>query len=452
MDPLSLVHAAETWSRSASGSDSTEPTPQRVFMDRWRVWQEQATDATEARARRSVFSAIELYARREDFAETAHSLYMSEHFAHVRSFPSLLGQFRALTHLQLHNFEEVEEFPDCFDQLAELRAVSLQKWRKLQSLPPSLTTLRKLNYLWVTETAIRRLPEGMAGLRSLMELDLSENPELVELSEEVTHLPELQSLSLAGCLKLRALPESLGRLSNLIRLSLFQCQALENIPQSILECRGLRILDIVLCTGLQALDPRMLFSFPHGRVAHDGLNRRPPIQSLNSRAVAVDPHGSASAIDIVFARISKRTRLRPEENDIARREIARYMAERAAMRSLREHQALSSAVEIVMQATERALDQQGANAEPVSAVLALQRMVLDVVLENLRLQGRKQRRRLQELDARGVDHRLSVDAQSYASRIDAQPRTDGTGRFEYHGARSEGRFQTMNEWWPHDDS
>ncbi|KAK7342575.1 hypothetical protein VNO80_25530 [Phaseolus coccineus] len=86
-------------------------------------------------------------------------------------------------------------------------------WKKypFQCLPPSFQP-NKLVELYLIESNIQRLWEGIKPLHSLKRLNLSHSKNLVELPN-VREALNLESIELEGCIQLRKINQSIGLLN-----------------------------------------------------------------------------------------------------------------------------------------------------------------------------------------------------------------------------------------------
>jgi hypothetical protein len=77
---------------------------------------------------------------------------------------------------------------------------------------------------------------------------------IIMLPETIADLAELQQLDLSGCSSLTSLPESFGGLCELQQLNLSGCSSLISLPKSLVRLSKLQQLDLCQCYGLYQQD------------------------------------------------------------------------------------------------------------------------------------------------------------------------------------------------------
>ncbi|XP_047085461.1 putative disease resistance protein RGA4 [Lolium rigidum] len=107
--------------------------------------------------------------------------------------------------------------------------------------------LLKLNYLRISSSSLRVLPESIGELKGLMHLDLSGCGRLKELPLSFVKIIELVYLDLGGCGGLSGIPKALGGLTKLQHLDLSACQNLRGLPDAIDNLTALRYLNLAWC-------------------------------------------------------------------------------------------------------------------------------------------------------------------------------------------------------------
>ncbi len=118
----------------------------------------------------------------------------------------------------------------------------------IQSVPEAIGDLPYLYTLDLCGNSITRLPSTLGRLKSLCYLNLSQNPFLRCLPEEIGGLAGLMDFWLDHCPKLTAIPSSIGELSQLRLLSLSEC-GLKYLPREVSKCTRLKHLNLSGCTA-----------------------------------------------------------------------------------------------------------------------------------------------------------------------------------------------------------
>jgi internalin A len=128
--------------------------------------------------------------------------------------PGELGQLTSLQKLFL-NENQLTVLPADIGQLTSLQVLSLSH-NQLTLLPPSIVHLKHLQALFLHHNQLTELPADIGQLNNLQELYLSGN-RLRQLPADIGQLNNLQKLFLNGN-RLRQLPIELGQLTELIDL------------------------------------------------------------------------------------------------------------------------------------------------------------------------------------------------------------------------------------------
>lgn len=103
------------------------------------------------------------------------------------------------------------------------------------------------------------LPRNIGTMTELLRLDLSKCVSLAKIPDACfTGLGKLKHLKLSGCSNLRRLPDTLGHLTSLVTLDLCGCENLENLPESIVKLMCLETLDLSFCSALTELPPTFI--------------------------------------------------------------------------------------------------------------------------------------------------------------------------------------------------
>ena len=130
--------------------------------------------------------------------------------------------------------------PEAIAQLSNLRELDLSD-NQLTTLPEAIAQLSNLRELDLSDNQLTTLPEAIAQLSNLRELDLSDN-QLTTLPEAIAQLSNLRELYLRNN-QLTTLPEAIAQLSNLSGLHLRNNQ-LTTLPEAIAQLSHLSGLDL----------------------------------------------------------------------------------------------------------------------------------------------------------------------------------------------------------------
>mmetsp|Transcript_12788 Transcript_12788/g.38554 ORF Transcript_12788/g.38554 Transcript_12788/m.38554 type:complete len:1111 (-) Transcript_12788:245-3577(-) len=154
-----------------------------------------------------------------------------------------------------------------------LQKLDLSRCGSLRTLPASLFGLENLQELNLSEcdglevfphqpgmqqpspqlsNAFEQLHSGLAGLKALQILKLSDCRELREISEDISVLECLRELHLCGCRALRQLPSNISFLNLLTEVDLAGCDNLQQLD--IRNSSSLQQLGMSRCSALTQLD------------------------------------------------------------------------------------------------------------------------------------------------------------------------------------------------------
>jgi len=198
--------------------------------------------------------------------------YLNASGIQCKELPKAIGTLSKLQYLNLHG-SSISRLPDSVTKLDQLMHLNMSDCKNLQALPSSFCQLKCLCFLslkncyqlcslpddlFFDET----LPDDLAGLQNLENLNLSGCSYLCKLPESLGVLKKLNQLDLSGCLKLTKLPDSFVRLTGLQYLNISSCSEL-NIPvDGLNKLVGLKYVDMSSCPKLVGL-PEEFCSLEH---------------------------------------------------------------------------------------------------------------------------------------------------------------------------------------------
>ncbi|KAK4570777.1 hypothetical protein RGQ29_029574 [Quercus rubra] len=202
-----------------------------------------------------------------------HGLYLSG--TAITTLPTSIEHLTALYWLYLRNCKNLVHLPDSIFNLKLVTGVYLDGCSKLDRLPENLGNAESLMFLYLSETAIRKVPSSIGLLKHLSSLDfsgckgLSSNKSRYELlpfcsmptsphpidllfsSLSLSPASSLFTLDLTDC-NLKAIPKDIGSLFSLTWLVLsgndFVC-----LPESIIRLSKLKWMELNNCTSLRSL-------------------------------------------------------------------------------------------------------------------------------------------------------------------------------------------------------
>jgi len=108
--------------------------------------------------------------------------------------------------------------PGNIDEFGHITRLDCTDWL-FATLPESISNLKNLRELNLSQVGLSSLPESLFHLKNLWDLDLSDNVFISSLSNEIVNLSELTHLNIAGT-SMILLPDTLPRLKHLSVLKL----------------------------------------------------------------------------------------------------------------------------------------------------------------------------------------------------------------------------------------
>jgi Leucine-rich repeat (LRR) protein len=117
----------------------------------------------------------------------------------------------------------------------------------------TISQVKYLKYLAVSELDCEKLPETMSDVWSLQALHVTHSYSLVEIPKSICKMKMLRTLNLSHCMKLKSLPDSIGDCHMISSIDLCSCSMLTVLPDSIGKLQKLRTLNLSWCIELKCL-------------------------------------------------------------------------------------------------------------------------------------------------------------------------------------------------------
>ncbi|KAL3721368.1 hypothetical protein ACJRO7_033799 [Eucalyptus globulus] len=161
---------------------------------------------------------------------------------HVRELHRSIGELVGLKCLSLVGCRMLRKLPNSIGNLRSLLELDLDDTGIIE-LPDSIGDLKMLKKMSLAMTRLEELPNSIGGLESLLELVLDQT-HILELPASIEKLKRLELLHLSWS-QIRELSRGIWMLVNLEELDARGCQNLEGeIPSEIRELSFLRMLDL----------------------------------------------------------------------------------------------------------------------------------------------------------------------------------------------------------------
>jgi Leucine-rich repeat (LRR) protein len=228
--------------------------------------------------------------------EKVRRLVLQKEDPTIKHLPAGLGRLVNLEALELSCLEQLEDLPEEIGRLRKLEELVIDNGNGCSmnvSLPRSIGELSNLRVLRLygaldgreigseasaRPTQSKRLPDTLANLQKLEELDLGRNG-IRSVPPQVASLRSLKKLAL-DYNSIREVPSFVGELKNLEELSL-NANGGARLPQSLSGLKGLKVfmgnnrLTLSAQRSLRARFPTAVFSFEN-EYDDDAANQEPP--------------------------------------------------------------------------------------------------------------------------------------------------------------------------------
>ncbi|XP_021799923.1 disease resistance protein RPP4-like [Prunus avium] len=159
------------------------------------------------------------------------------------SIESVVG----LTAIKLIYCKSLVSLPTSIWKLKSLKSIDLSLCLNFQHFPDVSEAMEHLEFLNLSETAVKEVPPSIGNLVALRNLDLCGCSNFVSLPTNIWKLKYLESLDLNGCCNFQHLPEISEAMEHLEFLNL-SCTAVKEVPPSIGNLVALRKLHLVACS------------------------------------------------------------------------------------------------------------------------------------------------------------------------------------------------------------
>ncbi|XP_076917094.1 TMV resistance protein N-like isoform X1 [Bidens hawaiensis] len=148
----------------------------------------------------------------------------------ISEIPSSIGDLHNLVSLRLIYCSKLKRLPGSICSLQHLTALNLDA-SGIEELPEELGQLECLEYLHLSYTKVKHLPNSICMLKRL------------KLPEDVGELESLEVLDLRFCSNLREIPSSICKLKRLRLLNLEECENIEKLPEELGNLGCLQLLN-----------------------------------------------------------------------------------------------------------------------------------------------------------------------------------------------------------------
>ncbi|TQD73140.1 hypothetical protein C1H46_041324 [Malus baccata] len=146
----------------------------------------------------------------------------------LKSTPDFSGVPNLVKLNLLGCFNLVEIHPS-IAHLKKLELLNFECCLKLESLPSELK-MDSLEYLSLSNSDVKKIPEFGEQMKNVSSIDLSATP-IEKIASSIGHLVGLQELCLVGCSYLLKLPTTICNLKSLRRLQMQGCSKIDKLPR-----------------------------------------------------------------------------------------------------------------------------------------------------------------------------------------------------------------------------
>lgn len=163
-----------------------------------------------------------------------------------------IGPIASLTELRITGCHMLQTLPG-LKGMRSLQELYIEWCEELRQLPDSISHLTELSRLILRGLpAMKALPEGLCGLKSLQVLNVKMCG-IVSLSSRMQRLTALRNVELNDCEQLAALPAGLGQVP-LDTLVLSSCGRLQSIQGNWKKaCASLSLVSVHMCSKLRSM-------------------------------------------------------------------------------------------------------------------------------------------------------------------------------------------------------
>jgi Leucine-rich repeat (LRR) protein len=169
--------------------------------------------------------------------------------AAIKELPSSLHHVVGLEELSLRWCRKLEIIPSSIGSLGELSKLDLTYRESLETFPSSIFKLKLTKLDFHGCSMLKTFPEILEPAETFVHINLTKTA-IKELSSSLEYLAGLRTLCLKLCSDLVSLPNSIANLNYLSELDCSGCCSIVNLPESIANLSSLKSLDLSDCKRL----------------------------------------------------------------------------------------------------------------------------------------------------------------------------------------------------------
>ncbi|CAN0928162.1 Disease resistance protein RUN1 [Linum grandiflorum] len=155
--------------------------------------------------------------------------------------------------LKIEGSPLIESLPEISEpDTTGLTNLDITKCGRLKGLPSSISNIRSLTGLKLSETGVKSLPSSIQELKELYWINLEHCKGLELIPSSIYKLPNLCDLCINGCESIRYLPELPP---NLLELHVSGCKSLQALPSNTNKLLHMKILHFEECPQLDQTIP-----------------------------------------------------------------------------------------------------------------------------------------------------------------------------------------------------